>query len=76
MVNLGDHGGPDVRSRLCALARTRRAVLARDRVPAHGADVAYVHDVNERRWLEDFLAFVQDPVRAAGARSLRRKAAV
>ena len=67
MVRLGEDGGPDVHSRLCALARTRRAVLARDRIPAFGADVAFVHDVCERRWLEDFLAFVQDPARAASA---------
>ena len=68
MVRVGDTGGPDVHSRLCALARTRRAVLARDRVPAFGSDVAFVHDVHESRWLDDFNAFASDPVRAASAR--------
>ena len=67
MIRHGENGGPEVHARLCALARTRRAVLARDRCPVADADVAYVYDVNERQWVDDFNAFVADPVRAASA---------
>ena len=68
MIRHGDAGGLAVQQRLCALARTRRAVLVRDHIPIFCADVSFVHDVTERRWVEDFNVFVEDPVRAARVR--------
>ena len=68
MVDIAANSGVFVQNTTKKLKPLRLKSMERDREPVVNSDVAFVHDVAEKQWVDDFNYFISDPKRAASAK--------